>query len=65
MKAPSFYEHRAASRIPVLTPLDDLHRTVNAMGGQASDDFSRGYNAAISDVLDLIERAGGRDPLTL
>lgn len=57
-------DHRAAGRrVPVTTTLDTLHARVNALGGAATTDYSRGYCAAIGDVLDIIETAGGRDPL--
>ena len=44
-------------------PLDALWGKVNALGGGALTEFDRGYVRAIDEVLDLIEAAGGKNPL--
>lgn len=45
--------------------LDEAHRLINAQGGYvAPDDLEgQGYNKAIIDAIDVIEKLGGMDPL--
>jgi hypothetical protein len=43
--------------------LDDLWSSVNALGGVPGDDYGRGFTAAVSKTLDLIEARGGGDRL--
>jgi hypothetical protein len=44
--------------------LDLLWEEINAIGGvHDRDEFTRGYNAAVSDMLDTIEKYGGEDPI--
>lgn len=35
-----------------------LHREINALGGVPSDEWSKGYNEAIGDVLDVLQKRG-------
>ena len=38
---------------------------INALGGTANDDHSRGYVEAIDAALEIIEGLGGQDPAAL
>lgn len=35
-----------------------LHREINALGGAPDGEWSKGYNEAIGDVLNVLERRG-------
>ena len=47
-------------------PLDAVWTAVNSLGGTfaPTDEWARGYNDAIEEILNIIERLGGCDPLT-
>lgn len=46
------------------TELDKAWEEINALGGYVApnDEVGKGYDKAIGDALDIIERLGGRDP---
>jgi len=56
----------AASQQPKVKLIDALWGKVNALLGRPGlaedDDLARGYRDAISEVLDIIEELGGRNP---
>ncbi len=41
-----------------MTAPTTLHREINALGGVPSDQYGKGYNDAIGEVLAILERRG-------
>jgi ParB/RepB/Spo0J family partition protein len=67
-KSKATAKHTAAgesAQQPKVKPLDVLWGKVNALGGRTvdkDDEYGRGYLDAISEVLDIIEECGGKNP---
>lgn len=48
-----------------ITPLDLAWEEINALGGRPSTWYEDGYCDAVGEVLAIIEKLGGRDPVAL
>lgn len=58
-------KHTTAAAPPKVKPIDALWGKVNALGGRTTDkddEYGRGYLDAMSEVLDIIEECGGKNP---